>query len=526
MRICNAERKTMKTCLIAILVATGFLVQAAPPPNIILILSDDHAPTAIGCYGKRLAPFARTPNIDRLAAEGVRLDSMYCVNAICGPSRASILTGQYGHVNGVTGNGKHLAVAHPNVAKELGRLGYQSAVIGKWHLHERPSGFSYYEVLKGQGKYFSPRLYAPGDGDGKKDGTEYTGRFSADVISERAVEWLKNREPDKPFVLMAHFKACHGPRSYPDRVADLYNDIELPEPATLFEDESGRCDGRKGLGLTMSETSVKRFSSEKWATGSVDFSGMNEREKRCAAYQKMNKDYLRCTAALDEGIGNILEYVENNGLMDDTVIIYCSDQGYYLGEHNYIDKRWFFEEGVNMPFVVRYPRLFKAGMVNDDITLNIDIAPFLLELAGGRTPEHMQGRSFVANLQGKTPTDWRDAYFYHYWDQNNRPAHYGIQTKDHRLIFFYGLNLDRELAEMLPWAQDGGRIKTTRSTGYGWELYDLKKDPLESQNVFNHPEYREVAVRLAAQMDELRQELGDLDEHFPELLDRRRKSGL
>lgn len=474
-------------------------------PNILYIMSDDHAANAISCYGSRLSRVARTPNIDRIAAEGVRLQECFCTNSICTPSRATILTGQYSHVNGVYTLADRLDPTRQNVAKLLQRAGYQTAIIGKWHLKTDPSGFDYWQVLPGQGRYHDPRFYEI-HGDGKRF-KAYKG-FSTDLITDFSLDWLKQRNVEKPFFLMCHFKNCHAPWDYAQRHAELYRDVEIPEPASLWEDKSHRSPGSREYGFTI-ETNVERMSRKNYPTGPLDTSGMNSEQRRKAGYQKYLKDYLRCVAAIDENVGRLLEYLDKEGLTENTVVMYTSDQGLFLGEHDYIDKRWMFEEALQMPFLARYPGEIKPGSVNDDIIINADFAPTFLDFAGRPTPADMQGRSFRTNLAGKTPTDWRSAMYYRYWQHTTRPAHYGIRTKRYKLIFFYGLPLDAKGADKVP-------------TQPGLELYDLEKDPKELKNVYNDPAYATVVKKLKAQLLHLKQELGDTDEKYPDLMKLRR----
>ncbi len=467
-------------------------------PNILFIMSDDHSVNTIGCYKRRLSRYARTPHIDRIAKEGMRLENCFCTNSICVPSRASILTGQYSHVNDVYGLADSLDPKKVHVGGLLQEAGYQTAVIGKWHLKTEPAGFDYYNVLPGQGKYHNPVLKEKGGGSKRYEG------FSTDIITDLSLKWLKGRDPDKPFCLMTHYKNCHAPWDFAERHADLYKDVELPEPASLWEDKSHRSEGSREYGLTI-ETMAGRMEKKNYVTGTLDTSGMTARQRKKAAYQKLAKNYLRCVAGIDENVGRMLKYVDEQGLARETVVIYTSDQGYFLGEHNYIDKRWIFEESLRMPFVVRYPGEIAAGSASEDMVLNVDFAPLMLDYAGAERGEAMQGVSFRANLGGRTPADWRKAVYYRYWLHGARPAHLGIRTKRYKLVFFYGLGL-------------GVKGAQKKSADVGWELYDLDKDPRELQNVYGQTAYSDIAGQLKKQLLKLKSQYRDTDENHPEFL--------
>ncbi|MFB6232457.1 MAG: sulfatase [Salinibacter sp.] len=474
-------------------------------PNILFIMADDHTTQAFRSYGSRLSGLAPTEHINRLAQQGARLTNAFVTNSICVPSRASILTGQYSHKNGAYTLRDSLAPAHPNVAKELQKGGYQTAVIGKWHLKAEPSGFDYWNVLPGQGRYVDPRLREKGS-----DTLTTHGGFSADVIADLSLDWLKQqRDEEKPFVLMTHFKASHGPFQAPKRNDSLFADTTLPEPPSLWEDKSHRSPGSREYGFTI-ETMARRFVRWGYWAPPRPLDKMSGREVRRHGYQAFVKQYLRSVAAIDQNVGRLLDYLKKAGLKENTVVIYTSDQGYFLGEHNYIDKRWMYEESMQMPFLIRYPGEIEPGTVVDDLVLNVDFAPLMLDYAGLKTPDYMQGRSFRPNLRGETPADWRDAVYYRYWMHGNgarRPAHYGIRTKRFKLIFFYGLPLDQT---------------SNPPTKPGWELYDLVKDPREMDNVYRDPAYADTGARLKDKLLQLKDRLGDPDEAYPALMERRR----
>lgn len=485
-------------------------------PNILFIMSDDHAANAISSYESILARYAKTPNIDRLGAEGSRLNHCYCTNSICTPSRAAILTGQYSHVNGVNTLQDDFDRDRSNVAKLMQKSGYQTAMIGKWHLHTEPSGFDYYNVLPGQGLYHNPKLKEMGKPWKKRNagGEVYEG-YVTDVITDQALKWLEGRDAEKPFFMMCHHKAPHGRWEYAKRHEQLFDGAEIPEPASLFEDKSHRSVATENYGSTLSNRNpirnrVDRMTNPKkvWPTGMLKTEGLTQDEITSAAYQKYLKDYLRCCIAVDENVGRMLDYLDEHDLTQNTVVIYTSDQGMMLGEHDQIDKRWMFEESLQMPFLVRYPEEIKAGSVNDDISLNIDFAPTFLDYAGVTVPEEMQGRSIRSNLSGSTPEDWRTSMYYRYWmhrAHHDVPGHYGIRTKTHKLIFYYGLPLDANGAKK-------------ESSPAGWELYDMVKDPQETRNVYKDSAYQSVIPELKQELLKLKQQYNDTDEKYPELM--------
>ena len=487
-------------------------------PNILYIMSDDHACNAISCYGSRLSKVLKTPNIDRIADEGMRLDNCLVTNSICTPSRASILTGKYSQLNGVYTLADDLDRGQQNVAKLLQQSGYQTAIIGKWHLHTKPRGFDYYNVLPGQGVYHDPRFKEKGKPwqYWEKGGEVYKG-YVTDIITDLSLDWLKNRDKNKPFFLMCHHKAPHASWEYADRHKHIFDGVEIPEPASLWEDKSHRSPASREYGSTISTHNkimnmVSRMEQKGWPTGRLDTSGMDEKQKTRAAYQKYLKDYLRCITAVDENVGRLLSYLDKEDLTENTIVIYTSDQGMFLGEHDYSNKRWIFEESLHMPFVVRYPKEISSGEINDDIILNVDFAPTFLDYAKQPMPSDMQGHNFRSNLMGKTPADWRKSMYYRYWMHraHDVPAHYGIRTKRYKLIFFYGLPLDAK----------GARNDPTQP---GWELYDLRKDPYELKNVYNDFTYANVVKQLKSQLLHLKEELGDADEKYPELMKVREK---
>lgn len=447
-------------------------------------MSDDHASHAISAYGSEIN---RTPNIDRIAQGGVRLTNCFCTNSICTPSRAAILTGQYSHRNGVYTLQDSIDPARNNVAKELQSAGYQTAMIGKWHLATDPSGFDYWNILPGQGVYHDPTFI---DQSGRK---QYTG-YCTDLIGDFTLDWLKKRDPKKPFFAMCHHKAPHRPWQPAAKYQDLFKNQTIPEPPNLFEHYEGRArsvaDIRMRVGENMIRTDVKQDIP-------TDLKGDALRKW---AYQLYIKDYLRCIQSVDDNVGRVLDYLDASGLASNTIVIYTSDQGFFLGDHGWFDKRLMYEESLRMPFLMRYPGAIRPGTVNRDITLNIDFAPMFLDYAGSKTPAEMQGRSFRANLERHAPGDWRKAMYYRYWMHNDNDHHvpglYGIRTDRWKLIYYYGK----------PFGMKGAQPPDTAPE---WELFDLKSDPHEMKNLYADPKQAGRVRELKAQLAQLQAAAGD-----------------
>lgn len=510
----------------ALLVLTGGLQAASgqrhPPPNILFIMSDDHAVKAVSAYGGMFAGVFRTPNIDRLAAEGIRLNGMYVENSICAPSRASILTGQHSHVHGVRTLDDDFDPARDNLAKRLRSHGYETAVVGKWHLHTVPSGFDYYKVLPGQGAYYDPKFKEIGeDWEYWTEGGKPHEGYASDLITDAALDWLDRRNGRKPFFLMLHHKAPHSPFVPAERHRKELQDVRLAEPESLYR--PGRhgpgfrfvFDGREAFqfGTSVSGRSrrgalVDLLRNPDWATGPIRFESADPDERTSAAYQKYVREYLQTVLAVDENVGRVLDYLDAHGLADSTLVIYTSDQGMLLGEHDYWDKRWIYEESIRMPFLARLPDVIPSGRVSDELVMNLDLAPTLLEFAGAPVPDDMQGRSFRAHLLDPERTAGRDAVYYRYWmhlAHHQVPAHYGIRSRSHKLAFFYGLPLDANGAVAEP-------------TPAYFELYDLSRDPLEMNNVYDDPEYAGTREDLKRQLLCIKEQIGDSDERYDELM--------
>jgi arylsulfatase A-like enzyme len=461
------------------------------PPNILFIMSDDHASHAMSCYGSGINT---TPNLDRISEGGMRLDNCFCTNSICTPSRATILTGTYNHVNGVTTLSTPMENRLQSVSKLLRQQGYQTAIFGKWHLgtgpRHCPTGFDDWAVLPGQGLYHNPELIFKGPDGGTRRTVQ---GYVTDIITDMCLDWLRQRDGGRPFCLMCHHKAPHRPWEPDEKHAHLFLNERIPEPETLYDDYSDRASAAAAaqmrLGVHMNERDLKCTINRT----------LPEPELRRWAYQRYIKDYLRVIASMDDNVGRLLDYLDESGLAEDTLVIYTSDQGFFLGDHGWFDKRFMYEESLRMPFIVRYPRQVQPGTVNDDIVLNVDFAPMLLELTGAPVPAQMQGRSFLPLLRGETPADWRQAMYYRYWmhkAHHNVYAHYGIRTRRHKLIYYYSEALGQ------PGAID-------ESCPPDWELFDLQEDPQELHNVHGHPRYAETVRELKDELHRLQEGVGD-----------------
>ena len=487
--------------------------QAQQAPNILFIMSDDHAAHAIGAYGGRLAPLNPTPTLDRLAREGARMKNVFCTNGICTPSRATLMTGQYPHRNGITTLEGSLPGPRQTLANQMRKAGYETAIMGKWHLAEEPSAFDYYCVLPSQGLYHNPILHEKGRGEWPNNeirfprpGRGFAAVHSSDAITDLSLAWLKDRpaRDRKPFFLMHHFKAPHDDFENAERYDFLYDDVTIPEPESLRRVPNHGSVATEGMGTSVGKRNKRRNMGMHMA---VD-QNLPDAEYHGVAYQRYLKKYLRCVRGVDDNIGRLIEHLRATGELENTVVIYTSDQGFMLGEHDYIDKRWMYEETLRMPFIVRYPKSIQAGSTPDAIINNVDFAPTLLDFAGVAAPASMQGRSFRPVLEGRTPADWPTATYYRYWmhmTHHDNPAHYGIRTRDFKLIFFYGLPLDAR-----------GALK--QPTTPGWELYDLRTDPHEMRNVYQQPAYAQTARELKAELLRLKESVGDTDEKYPELM--------
>ena len=461
---------------------------ATPRPNLVFIMADDHAAHAIGAYGSRINA---TPGIDRLASEGMRFDACFCTNSICSPSRATILTGTYNHVNGVTTLSTPFDGRQVTFPKLLRDAGYQTALIGKWHLghggiHD-PTGFDHWTVLPDQGEYHDPTFLEPGGRDVVRRG------YATDVITDLALDWIDERDPDRPFLAMVQHKAPHRSWEPAPRHAELYADEEIPEPLTLRDDHVGRSTAAVEARMRL------RDLTEEDLKGLVPV-GLTDDEELRWRYQRFIGDYLRCVAALDENVARVLDHLDERGIADDTVVVYTSDQGFFLGDHGWFDKRFMYEESLRMPFLVRYPRMVAPGSTSDAIVLNVDFAQTFLELAGVAAPAGMQGRSLVPLLRGERPGDWRTSLYYRYWmhldGSHGVWAHRGVRTHRHKLVHYYGEGLDQPGA--------GSEVKPEE-----WELFDLEADPFELHSLHDDPAHGDLLARLRGELGRLSDDVGD-----------------
>ena len=500
----------MKRFTTAVLLLISTAAFAADKPNIIFIMADDHTFQAIGAYGSRLAKLDPTPNIDALAKNGMRFDRVFCNNSICTPSRASIITGQYSQTNGVLDLGGNIPPERQFLPIEMKKAGYQTAMVGKWHLKQEPGAFDYYCVLPGQGKYFNPQFRIRGDKPWPKNTIKKDGMHSSDAIADICLKWLKNgRKKDKPFFLMFHFKAPHDMFQNAKRYDAYLKDVEIPEPENLFTPPAGS-KGSAGLGSGVGRTHAPWRLAKKLKIPE----NLDDKAYAKAGYQAYLKRYLRCVKGVDDNVGRLIAYLKEEKLLDNTVIMYTGDQGFMLGEHDYIDKRWMYEESMRMPFFVRYPRSVKAGTRSDLLINNTDFAPTMLELAGVDVPDYMQGRSFARTLAGKREKSWRKETYYRYWmhmaHRHANPAHFGIRTKRYKLIFYYG----RDVVEG---GRKGWGTRSEWNTPPAWELYDLKHDPKEMNNVYADPKYTSVVKDLKTKLERVREELNETDEQYPHI---------
>ncbi|KAL3432336.1 alkaline-phosphatase-like protein [Aspergillus tetrazonus] len=504
-----------------------------PPqrPNIIFIMADDHASKSISCYG---AGINHTPNLDRLAVEGMRFNHCYVTNSICTPSRAAILTGTHNHVNGVMTLNSEINNRLPNVAKQLRTGGYQTAMVGKWHLGEgkdhEPTGFDYWSVVPGQGEYFDPQFIGP-------NGMAREAGYATDIITDKSLDWIKARDKDKPFFLMCHHKAPHRSWEYDPKHRHLYTDpIRLPD--TFSDDYKNRARAATvakmrvaedltygDLGLVQPEGGAAHVGPkmiDAWwfndrkipAPGPEDlkklrlvvkedgrvFTFDTPQELAEFKFQRYMQRYLRTIQSIDDNVGRMLDFLDEEGLTENTVVIYTSDQGFFLGEHGWFDKRFMYEESFQMPFLIRYPREIAPGSVCDDIICNVDFAPMFLDLAGLRIPTYMQGLSFRALLQQKIPVDWQQVAYHRYWMHRDiiheAYAHYGVRDQRYKLIYWYNEDFGLE------GTRRGGQERE-------WELFDCEKDPLELFNCYNDPEYADVVARMTRLLEEKMEEIGD-----------------
>ena len=468
------------------------LPEEEPTPNIIFIFTDDHSANAVSAYGSVIN---ETPNIDRIAAEGMLFQNCFVTNSICAPSRATILTGKYSHLNGQLTNGQIFDGGQQTFPKLLRQAGYETAMIGKWHLRSDPTGFDYWRVLIGQGPYYNPPMRS------SADTIQFTG-YTTDIITDLTLEWLQEkRDESKPFMVMYQHKAPHRRwEPSPDHL-NTYDDIEIPEPPTLFDDYSGRSTAARTQNMSIANNLTDRdlkivpppnLTEEQLEVWNAAYGPKNDAIRANPLtgeefvrwkYQRYIKDYLRSVASVDDNIGRILDYLDESGLAENTIVIYNSDQGWYLGEHGWYDKRWMYEESLRTPLVIRWPGYITPGGRNEDFVSNVDFAATFLDIAGAPIPDDLQGRSIKSLFVGETPEDWRTSFYYQYYEYPGAHCvqrHYGVRTDRYKLIYFYLLD--------------------------EWELFDLEEDPNELNSVYADPAYAEIVDELKTELDRLRVE--------------------
>ncbi len=513
------KSKFKQFAVAVLLTAVSTSAIAADRPNILFIFSDDHAPHAIGAYNGWLKSVNPTPNIDKLAAQGMLFENSFCTNSICGPSRAVILTGKHSHQNGFMNNGNKFDGNQQTFPKLLRAAGYQTAFYGKWHLKSQPQGFDQWAVLPGQGLYYNPDFITP-------DGRKRVSGYCTDIVTDMAIDWMKKqRDSDKPFMLMCQHKAPHRNWMPALRHLHLYDDIDIPEPATLFDDWKDNAPPARHQELEVDRhmdlnydlfvdltpdfkgepsqkrqdrsawNNMKRFTPEQlkawraaYAPKDAEFHKSRLSGKALVRwkFQRYAKNYLRCVKGVDESVGRLMKTLDETGLADNTIVIYCSDQGFYIGDHGWYDKRWMYEESLKMPFIVKWPGVTKPGARNKQLIQNLDYAETFLDIAGAKIPDDMQGASLVPLLKGQTPKDWRTSIYYHYYEYPSVhmvPRHYGIRTQRYKLMHFYQFD--------------------------EWEFYDLKTDPDELSNLYEDPKYAALIKKTKRQLSQLQKHYAD-----------------
>jgi arylsulfatase A-like enzyme len=492
----------MKHIIFAIFATLLFAVasHADDRPNILFIFSDDHAAHSISAYGSKIN---KTPNIDRIAQGGMLFRNAFCENSICTPSRATIITGKMSHMNGAYNVGDWFDGTQQTFPKLMQQAGYQTALVGKWHLASDPTGFDFWSILVGQGPYYNPVLIE----NGKKE--KHNG-YTTDIITDVTLDWLKNkRDANKPFIMMYQHKAPHRPWEPDPKHFQMYENETIPEPENLFDDYKNRADAahlQTQMVKDLNERDLKLVTpkdlgpkqKEAWE---AFYGPLNEKFKAANLtgeeltkwkYQRYIKDYLRCVAAADDNIGRVLDYLDQSGLAKNTIVIYSADQGFFLGDHGWFDKRFMYEESMRMPLIVKWPGVTKAGSENKDLVQNIDYAETFLDIAGAKIPEDMQGRSIVPLLKGQTPSDWRKSLYYHYYEypsEHKTHRHYGVRTDSYKLIYY---NDDKQ-----------------------WELFDLEKDPHEMKSVYDDPNYKQIQDDLKAELKRLQEEYKETNPDVP-----------
>ena len=505
-----------QTLLLAPLLAP-MLAQAQGRYNIVYIMTDDHTAQMMSCYDNR---FVETPNLDRVANDGVRFVNSYVANSLSGPSRACMLTGKHSHKNGFTNNEHGIFDgSQQTMPKLMQKAGYQTALIGKWHLVSTPTGFDYYNILPAQGNYYNPEFI-------NMDGSETTEKgYVTNVITDKAIDWMEHkRDKSKPFILFVHHKACHRDWLPEIKYLRLYEDNTFALPATFYDDYAGRPAAaaqemeignndhmdivydtkmyRPGITTRLSGAylnMVGRLDSKDRAeydyfydSLAADFNNRKLTGKALAEfkYQRYMRDYAKVLKTLDDNIGRTLDYLEKAGLKDSTLVVYTSDQGFYMGEHGWFDKRFMYEESLNTPLVMSLPKGLQARGDIKEMVQNIDYAPTFLEIAGAPAPSDIQGVSLLPLLQGKHPKSWRKSVYYHYYEypaEHSVKRHYGVRSSDgYKLIHFYN-DINH------------------------WELFNLNADPSELHNIYGQPGTEKVTKRLMNELIRLQKQYDDQD---------------
>jgi arylsulfatase A-like enzyme len=498
----NLRRFHFLALLMVVLTSSTTRAAEDARPNIVFIFADDLTCQAISTYGDE-RKLLDTPNIDRIAKEGMQFNRCLVTNSICGPSRATILTGKYSHMNGFYNNSNSKFDSSQNTfAKILQASGYSTAVVGKWHLVSDPVGFDYWHILPGQGAYYNPPMIDNGK-NVKHEG------YTTDIVNDISIDWLKNRDKTKPFMLMCQQKAPHREWAPALRHLGWDKDRNYPEPATLFDDFAGRSkavsDHDMGIDRTFTETDAKlkptsNLTPEQLKEWNAYYGPRNEVYEKAKLsgkelvrwrYNRYMHDYLACVKAVDENVGKLLNYLDQEGLSKNTVVMLSSDQGFYLGEHGWFDKRWIFEESLRTPLVVRWPGVTKPGSKTDHLVSVLDFAQTFIDIAKQSSPSDMQGRSLVPLCQGNVPADWRKSHYYHYYEfpvpHRVRP-HYGVITDRYKLVHYYKPDVN------------------------DWELLDRQKDPQETKNFYTDPAYAETVKELHAELLRLREEFKETGE--------------
>lgn len=480
------------------------VAEAVARPNILFIMSDDHTSQAIGAYGRRLAALNPTPTIDALARGGMLFENAFCSNSICTPSRACFISGRYSHQTDTRDLDDSLSPEYHTLPRQLRAAGYQTAVIGKWHLTHEPADFDYYCVLPGQGKYFNPSFQVRGTKPWPENLIQVQGKHSSDAITDLSLEWLRNgRNKSKPFFLMHQYKAPHDFFEFAPRYATYLEQTKIPQPTSLWRTSPGfgslatrgsNNDLLPHIGTSVTRRNIYRNYTHMYA----DDPSLSDRGAGERAYDTYLRNYLRCVKGVDDNLARLFAYLKQTGLIESTIIVYTSDQGMMLGEHDYIDKRWMFDESMRTPLIMHHPTTIPASVRTDAIIENIDLAPTLLDFAGAKIPAEVQGRSFRTLCEtGQESPDWKHEAYFRYWmhiAHHDVPAHLGIRTKHYKLIYYYGMDF-----------RDRGKVRTPP----GWELYDLKEDPLELNNVYDKPSYAKTVAELKGRLAAKRKRIGD-----------------